>query len=70
MTLQEEQAALRADPNFQVLMRNLYSQAKSCATSPFEKEKGYSNFIEIAELDFLIYLKSGERDKLKALIKQ
>lgn len=70
MTIEEEQEALKIEPNFQVLLSNLYTQAKQCATSPFEKEKGFANFSEIAVLDFLIYFKSIEKEKLEAMFKK
>lgn len=59
--LEAELEKLRDDPQFQVLLHNLYGQAKSCATSPFEKDNGFKNFKEIAELDMLMYLKQSRQ---------
>jgi hypothetical protein len=64
-SLDEKLELLRSDPDLRVLLNNLYVQAKTCATSPFAKERGRKEFVEIAELDMITYLQNSEQVKWK-----
>ena len=59
--LEQQLEHLREDPEFKIMLHNLYSQARSCARSPFEKTHGRGDFEEIAELDILTYLRSSNQ---------